>query len=127
MRLLLRIVITAVALWLAVRLLDGLEIDAGDLPVPVVYLLLAVVFGLVNAVIKPLVKLIAFPLYVLTLGLFTLVVNALMLHLTGWLSGQIGYGLTIDSFGTAVLGGLVVAIASFVLTLVVPGARKDDD
>ena len=80
-----------------------------------------------SGVIKPVVKLVALPLYVLTLGLFTLVVNALMLHLTGWFSGQIGYGLTIDSFGTAVLGGLVVAVISFVLTLVVPGARKDDD
>lgn len=127
MRLLLRVVITAVALWLAVTFVDGLGLATGDLHPVVVYLGLAVVFGLVNAVVRPIVKLISLPLYVLTLGLFMLVVNALMLWLTGWISEQTSYGLTVDSFGAAFVGALIVSVVSFVLTLVVPGARKKDD
>jgi putative membrane protein len=89
-----------------------------------VYLALGLVFGLVNAIVKPVVKMIALPLYIITLGLFTLVVNALMLMLTGWLSEHSQYGLRVDSFGTAVIGALIISVVSIVLSLVIPGARK---
>lgn len=122
---LLRVLVNAVAIWLATELLDGLTVvSGGDTASTVVVLLLvALVFGVVNAVVKPLVRIISFPLYVLTLGLFTLVVNALMLMLTGWLSEQTDYGLRVDSFGTAVVGALVISVVSFVLSLVV-GRRR---
>ena len=81
------------------------------------------IFGLVNAVVKPIVKFFAFPLYILTLGLFTLVVNALMLMLTAWITSHAAWGLQVDSFGTAVVGALIISIVSWVLSLVV-GRRR---
>lgn len=123
---LLRIVINAVAIWLATQILDGLDVIGGDdtATTVIVFLVLALVFGIVNAVVKPIVKAIAFPLYILTLGLFTLVVNALMLMLTAWVSEQTDYGLRIDNFGTAVLGALIISIVSFVLSVFVKS--RDD-
>ncbi len=76
-------------------------------------------FGVVNAIVKPVVKLLSLPLYILTLGLFTVVVNAAMLWLVGWLSEQTDYGLRIDNFWTAVVGALIISVASFVMSLVV--------
>ncbi|WP_024286444.1 phage holin family protein [Cellulomonas sp. KRMCY2] len=121
----LRVIINAVAIWLATRILTGLEVVGGDdtATTVIVFLVVGLVFGLVNAVVKPIVKVFAFPVYLLTLGLFTLVVNALMLMLTGWLSEQSDYGLRIDNFGTAVLGALIISIVSFVLS-VATGANK---
>lgn len=125
MRFVLRVIINAVAIWLATQLLSGLEVVGGDdtSTTVIVFLVVGLVFGLVNAVVKPIVKLISFPVYILTLGLFTLVVNALMLMLTGWLSEQSDYGLRIDNFGTAVLGALIISIVSFVLSIAT-GANK---
>ena len=117
---------TSAAIWLATVLLSGLTVVAGEGTGSTVLVLLvvALVFGIVNAIVKPVVKLIAFPLYVLTLGLFTLVVNALMLMLTGWLSEQTMYGLRVDDFGSAVVGAVIISVVSFLLSVVVPGARK---
>jgi putative membrane protein len=81
----------------------------------------AVIFGLVNAVIRPVVRLLALPLYLLTLGLITFVINALMLLLTSWLSGQTALQFGVDGFGTALLASLVVTVVSWVLNLVLPG------
>lgn len=126
MSFLLRVIINAAAIWLATVLLDGLDVVGGEdtATTVIVYLVLAFVFGIVNAVIKPVVKLLTLPLYILTLGLFTLVVNALLLMLTAWLSEQTAYGLRIVDFGTAVLGALIISVASFLMSVVIPGARK---
>ena len=128
MNVVLRILINAVAIWLATQVLDGMEVVGGDDTTTTVLVLvvLGLVFGVVNAVVRPIVRAISFPLYVLTLGLFTLVVNALMLWLTAWLSEQTDYGLRIDDFGTAFLGALLISVVSFVLNLVVPkrGGRR---
>lgn len=125
----LRVLINAAAIWLATVLLDGLEVVGGDDTTSrvLVFLAVALVFGLVNAVVRPIVAFLSFPLYILTLGLFTLVVNALMILLTGWLSEMTDYGLRVDGFWTALLAGLVIAVVSFVLSVVVPGARKRRD
>lgn len=126
MAFLLRVIINAVAIWLATRILGGLDVVGGDdtLVTVLVFLAVALVFGVVNAVVKPIVKAISLPLYILTLGLFTIIVNALMLMLTGWLSEQTEYGLRIDNFGTAVLGGLIISVVSLILSVAIPGARK---
>ncbi|WP_149203499.1 phage holin family protein [Actinotalea subterranea] len=128
MSFLLRVIINAAAIWLATQMLDGLGVVGGEDTgtTVLVYLVVGLVFGVVNAVVKPIVKAISFPLYILTLGLFTLVVNALMLMLTGWLSEQTDYGLRVDGFGTAVLGALIISIVSFILSVAIPGARKKD-
>ncbi|ADG76274.1 membrane protein of unknown function [Cellulomonas flavigena DSM 20109] len=121
-----RVLISGVAIWLATVLLPGLEVVGGESTAERVgvILLIALVFGLVNAIVKPIVAVISIPLYILTLGLFTLVVNALMLMLTAWITEQTTWGLRIDNFGTAVIGALIVSVVSFVLSSVT-GARKD--
>lgn len=83
-------------------------------------LLVALVFGLVNVVVKPLLQLLTLPLFILTLGLFTLIVNALMLLLTSWLADQLDLSFHVDGFWTAVLGGLIISIVSWALHLVLP-------
>jgi putative membrane protein len=83
----------------------------------------ALVFGVVNAVVRPVVKLLALPFIILTLGLLIFVINALMLLLTSWLSGQLALGFHVDGFGTAVLGGLVVMVATWILEALLPGDR----
>ncbi|MFJ8697037.1 phage holin family protein [Streptomyces roseolilacinus] len=85
--------------------------------------LVALVFGVVNILVKPLVKLLTLPLFVLTLGLFTLVVNALMLLLTSWLAEKLDLGFHVEGFWTAVLGGLIISIVSWGLNVVLPDGR----
>ena len=121
----LRVIINGIAIWFATLILPGLLIVGTDTPWQTVgvILLIGLVFGIVNAIVKPIVKLISLPLYILTLGLFTLVVNALMLMLTAWITEQSSWGLRIDNFGTAVLGALVISIISFVLSVLAPSRR----
>ncbi|WP_066583673.1 phage holin family protein [Cellulomonas timonensis] len=122
----LRVIINGIAIWFATLILPGLVIVGTDSTWQAigVILLIGLVFGLVNAIVKPIVKLISLPLYILTLGLFTLVVNALMLLLTAWITNQATWGLRVDNFGTAVLGALVISIVSFVLSVLAPGRRR---
>ncbi|MEV5607086.1 phage holin family protein [Streptomyces sp. NPDC052225] len=83
-------------------------------------ILVALIFGLVNVLVKPIVKLLTFPLFVLTLGLITLIVNALMLLLTSWLADQLDLSFHVDGFWTAILGGLIISIVSWALNVVLP-------
>ncbi|WMX46059.1 phage holin family protein [Streptomyces roseicoloratus] len=83
-------------------------------------ILVALVFGLVNWLVKPVVKLLTFPLFILTLGLITLVVNALMLLLTSWLAGELDLSFHVEGFWTAVLGGLIISVVSWALNVVLP-------
>lgn len=122
MKFLLRVVINAVAIWLATLLLgESMEMVGGDSDGErvLVFLVVALVFGIVNAIVKPIVKVLSLPLYILTLGLFTIVVNAAMLWLVAWLSERTDYGLRIDDFWTAIVGGLIISVVSFVLSLVI--------
>jgi putative membrane protein len=121
MRLLLHWVLNAAALWVAAWLVPGLEFT-GTL---VQLLLVAAVFGLVNSLIRPILTVLTCPLIVVTLGLFTLVINALMLMLTGALSDAWGLGFQVSGFWAAFVGGLVVGIASVVLSLLLPGKREE--
>ena len=121
-----RVLINGVAIWLATLILPGLQVVGGETSGQqvAIILLIALIFGLVNAIVKPIVAIISIPLYILTLGLFTLVVNALMLLLTEWITERTTWGLRIDDFGTAVLGALIVSVVSFALSTVT-GARRD--
>ncbi|MFD8978330.1 phage holin family protein [Streptomyces sp. NPDC059564] len=112
----------AAALAVAVWLLSGITLDDGSSlgRRTLTLILVALVFGLVNLIVKPVVKLLSFPLFVLTLGLFTLVVNALMLMLTSWLAKQFDLSFHVDGFWTAVLGGLIISIVSWALNLALP-------
>ena len=115
-RIALRVVINAVALWAAASIVDGIDLADGIGSI----LFVAAVFGIVNAVLKPIAKFLTFPITLVTLGLFALVVNAAMLWLTGWLTDS----LDVEGFWSSVFGALIVSVVSAVLGVFVP---DDDD
>jgi putative membrane protein len=115
-KLLIRLIINAAALWVAVQLVPGIHLGEGPNVAVASLLLVALIFGLINALIKPIVKLVTCPAYILTLGLFTFVVNALMLQLTALLSDGT---LTVDRFWDALFGGIVISIVSTLLSVFV--------
>ena len=115
-----RVLVNAVAIWLATLLLGSrFEVVGGDGTGDRV-----LIFGLVNAIVKPVVALFSLPLYILTLGLFTLVVNALMILLTAWITEQTDWGLRVVGFWWALVGALVVSLLSLFISLAVPD--RDD-
>jgi putative membrane protein len=114
--------LNAAALWVAAWLLPGLDFQGTLLQL----LLVAAVFGIVNSLLRPILTVLTCPLIVVTLGLFTLVINALMLLLTGWLSTRWDLGFTVTGFWAAFLGGLVVGLVSVVLSLLLPRAVARD-
>jgi putative membrane protein len=120
-RFIIRILINAVALYAAVSLIPGIYPQNDN---AVSYLWMALVFGVVNALFGPLLKLLTCPLILLTLGLFTLLINAFLLYLAGAIGSAFGVGWQVDGFWPAVLGSLVVSVVSVVLTLFV---RDDND
>ena len=109
-------VLNAAALWAAAAIVPGLEFNGGVGRL----LLVAAVFGIVNSTLRPLLTILTCPLIVITLGLFTLVINALMLLITGWLSESWNLGFTVMGFWPAFWGGLVVGLVSMVLSLLLP-------
>ncbi|MFF7735247.1 MULTISPECIES: phage holin family protein [unclassified Streptomyces] len=107
----------AVAVWLLDKITltgDNKAREFGTL------IIVALLFGLVNFLVKPLVKLLSLPLLILTLGLFTLVVNALMLLLTSWLADKLDLSFHVEGFWTAVVGGLIISVVSWALHVVLP-------
>ena len=124
MRFLVWVAVNALALAAATWLLDGITLPSAtgtDRAVSLV--LVAIVFGVVNAVVRPVVTLLSLPFIIATLGLLIFVINALMLLLTSWLAREVGLGFQVDSFWTAVLGALVVTLATWILELLLPGER----
>ncbi len=120
-KLLIRLGINAVALYAAVALLNGHGITPQN-ENWLSFIWLALIFGLVNAIIKPLLVVMSCPLLILTLGLGTLVINTLMFMMAGWIGTQFEVGFTVESFWVGLLGAIIVSIVSFVLT----GLFKDD-
>ncbi len=118
MRFLARLLINAAALWVAVKLVPGITYSGGWLP----FLGVALVFGLVNAFIRPVVKLLTLPILFLTLGLFALVINGLMLWLTSSFATALGLQFHVSGCWTAILGALVVSIVSALLSMLLPDA-----
>lgn len=126
MGLVLRVVINALALGVAVWLLEDITLDGGsDTGRFVKLLVVGVIFGLVNWIVRPLVRFVTFPFIILTLGLLLLVINAFMLLLTSRLAGLLGLGFHVDGFWTAVLGSIVISLASMVLDLVLPDVDRE--
>ena len=120
MRFLLRVVVNALALAAATWLLSGITVTGDNAGQQLVTLLLVgVVFGVVNAIVRPVVTILSIPFIILTLGLLMFVINALMLLLTSWLSGQLGLHFHVDGFWTAVLGSIIISVATWLIELVV--------
>ena len=121
MRLIVRLLASAVALAVAAGLVDGISVGPGtDRERALTLLGVAIIFGLVNAIVRPILRLLTLPLVVLTLGLFLLVLNALMLLLTEWIAEQFDLAFQVDGFWSALLGGLIVTVVSFLINIVLP-------
>lgn len=126
MKVILKIIVVAAALWVATKLVPGIEVTADTTGRQIGTLLaVALIFGIVNAVLKPIIKVVGCAFYVVTLGLFALVVNAGLLWLTGWISDQLPRSLhvafQVDGFWAAFWGAIVIGVVSWVLDLIIPG------
>jgi putative membrane protein len=120
-RFIVRILAGAVALAAAAWLIDGISVGPGTTGDRVLTLLVvALIFGLVNAIVRPIARLISLPLLILTLGLFTFVVNALMLMLTAWIGDQFDLAFEVDGFWAALLGALVISVVTFLINVLLP-------
>ena len=111
MKLFIRWVINAFALWAAAALVSGIELSGGWVSIFIV----AAIFGIINTILKPIVKLFSIPFIILTLGLFTLIINATMLGLTAYLTDA----LQVDGFWSAVLGSIIISIISTLLNVAI--------
>src|SRR4051794_26150575 len=119
-----RLLTNAAALWVATRIVPGVSYSGGWGP----FFAVALVFGIINATLRPMLKLLTCPLILLTLGLFALVVNGLMLWLTASLSDSLGLGFHVRGFWAAFFGGLVVSVVSTLISIAVrpPQVRIED-
>jgi putative membrane protein len=121
MRWILRLLANAAALAIATWILSGITLTGSTTTSQIVTLLIvALIFGVLNAIVKPIFALVTIPLLLLTLGLFLIVINACMLLLTSWLAGLFDLGWSVDGFWTALLGGIIISIVSFVLNVFLP-------
>jgi putative membrane protein len=119
----LRIIANACGLAAAAWLFNGIRVTgADDTHRVIILVVVALIFGVVNEFIRPIVAFLSFPLYLLTLGLMYFVVNALMLMLTSWVARQISIGFHVRGFWTAVFGSIVVSLVSWLVSLVLPAS-----
>ena len=118
-----QLLINAAALYAAVFLVPGLDFDFAPEMAWLKFLVVALIFGLVNTFIKPILQIFTLPITMMTLGLFLIVINALMLLLTGAISNELALGLTVADFIAALLGSLVITVVGTVLSLVIRTGR----
>ncbi len=120
-KLALRWVINGAAVYTAIRVVPGIRAEGGL----ITYFAMALILGLVNAIIAPVIKLLTCPLILLTLGLFTLVINGLMLWLASIIGASVGIGFYVDDLAAAFFGALVISVVSFLLS-VLTGINRED-
>jgi putative membrane protein len=121
-RMFIKWLMNTIAIMLAVKFVPGIVYSGEWWGI----LIVGVIFGLVNTIIRPFIKLFTFPLLILTLGLFTFIINAMMLSITSWLSAQISLGFHVEGFRPAFWGALVISIASMVLSCLMPSEERTD-
>src|ERR1044071_2431336 len=115
-----QILVNAAALWVAVVIVPGLDWNGNEWWK---FLLVAVVFSLINSYIKPILRVLTFPITIVTLGLFLLVINALLLLLLSAISKELSLGFTVDGFWAALLGSIVISIVGWILSMIVGASR----
>lgn len=126
MSFILRVLATAAAVWVAAWLLAGVAVDGGSTSETIVVLLaVSVIFGLVNAVVKPLFSALSTCFIIVTFGLFLFVINALMLLLTSWIAGQLDLAFHVDGFWSALLGSIVISLVSGFINTVLGTKRTE--
>lgn len=117
MRFVIRLLVNAFALWVAFTIVPGLSHEGTIWGL----LAAAVIFGIVNALVRPIVVVLSCPLVMLTLGLFILIINALMLSLTIWISGSVfDLGLSSEGFWATLIGAIVISVVSWLVSLLLP-------
>ena len=127
MKLVMRLVVNAIALAAAAWLLSGITLSGTSTTRKVITLLVvAAIFGLVNALVKPLATILSLPFIILTLGLLIFVINALMLLLTSWISDGLDIPFEVDGFGTALLGALIITVVSWLVNVFLPDKLETD-
>ena len=119
-----QLLINAGALYVAVLIVDGLDFSFDSEQAWLKFVVVAFIFGLVNTFVKPILRLLTLPITMMTLGIFLLVINALMLLLTGWISDQLDLGFVVDGFFPALLGAIVISIVGFLLSMVIGATRR---
>ena len=121
---LIRIVVNAIALWITTLVVPGIDVTGKSTTSDVLTLLaVALIFGIVNAVLKPIIHVVGCVFYILTLGLFALVVNALLFLLTEWVADKLDLPFNVDGFWPAFWGAIVMAVVSWLLSLIIPERR----
>ncbi|UJP09658.1 phage holin family protein [Microbacterium sp. KUDC0406] len=129
MRFLVRVVVNAFAIWV-VTLMPVLEVSVrpfppgGDLQLVITLLGIALIFALVNTIIGTVIKIIAFPLYILTLGLIGLIINGFLLWLTAWITHFFGWGLEVNSFWWGIVAAIVISIINWIFSIILRPQRK---
>lgn len=131
MRFLVKVLVSAVALWLVTLIMapnvwmDSYGSDGDVLPLVLTYLIVALIFGIVNAIVGTAIRIVAFPLYILTLGLISFIVNGLLLLLVAWFSTLLGFGLRIEGFWWGVLAAFLLGVFSWVMGLILRPITRD--
>ena len=128
MRFIVKTIVVALALWLTTFIVSGVTVvpyEDTQLATILTYLLVAAIFGVVNAIVGTAIRVVAFPLYIVTLGLISLIVNGLLLLIVAWISGLMGFGLEVAGFWWGVLGALVLAIISWLIGLILRPLARD--
>jgi putative membrane protein len=128
MGIIIRLLITAFSLWIATVLIEGIELTTDSNAKKVLTLIVvAAIFGIINAVLRPIIKVVGCGLYILTLGLIALVVNGALFLLTSWIADQLDVPFHVENFWpSAVLGALIVSVVSWLLNMLVPDRGGDD-
>ena len=122
MRFIVKTIVVALALWLTTFIVSGVTVvpyEDTQLATILTYLLVAAIFGVVNAIVGTFIRVVAFPIYVITLGLISFIVNGLLLLLVDWISGLIGFGLHVEGFWWGVLGARGLGLISWLFGLIV--------
>lgn len=121
MRFLVKLIINALALWLTTFIVTGITVKPytdTEFATIITYLLVALIFGIVNGIVGTVVRVVAFPLYILTLGLVALIVNALLLMLAAWVTSLFGFGLSVATFWDGLWGAIVLSIIAWLMGLI---------
>lgn len=122
MKLLIRWAISSIAIFAAAQLIPGIRVE--NMQAWTIYAIMAILLGLVNAFVRPFLKLLSCPLIILTLGLFVLVINAISLMLAAWLASLFKVGFYVDNFGAALLGSLVISVVTVFFNLLIKDEEK---
>ena len=127
MRFIVKVIVIAFALWLTTFIVSGVSVvpyEDTQISTVLTYLLIGLIFGLVNAIVGTFIRIVAFPLYVLTLGLISFLVNGLLLLIVDWISDALGFGLQVENFWWGVLGALVLGLISWLIGLIVRPSKS---